>query len=72
MFTHKRVPQHEEYELVNQVPPTQSDSPTRLESDFRNSTDSQLSDIFEDLENYSGLSGQKLKISMTVCCFNLF
>lgn len=63
MFTHKRVPQHEEYELVNQVPPTQSptDSPTRLESDFRNSTDSQLSDIFEDLENYSGLSGQKIE-----------
>lgn len=63
MFTRKAVPQHEEYELVNQVPPTQppSDSPTGLQSDFRNSTDSQMSDIFEDLENYSSLSGQKIE-----------
>lgn len=69
MFTRKQ-PHHEEYEMVDQSVPrhhtnTLSDSISTpaegLVSDSRSSSDSQTSDVFDDLENLSAESGQKVE-----------
>ena len=80
MFTRKQ-PHHEEYEMVDQSVPrhhtnTLSDSISTpaegLVSDSRSSSDSQTSDVFDDLENLSAESGQKVEDFTIARCFNQF
>ncbi|EMG48554.1 STE13 Dipeptidyl aminopeptidase A [Candida maltosa Xu316] len=62
MFTRKPS-HHEEYEMVDQTTSSQNSvsTPTSLESSTRDSTDSQSSSVFEDLESYSFRSGSKIE-----------
>ncbi|RCK62677.1 Dipeptidyl aminopeptidase A [Candida viswanathii] len=67
MFTRKQ-PRLEEYEMVDQSVPREHDTLSESVStpaegllpQSRNSADSETSEIFDDLENYSAGSGQKI------------